>query len=72
MWNSFVSNANAVLSTVIAHCVETAWRYPKVGVAFLATVSVLTVLMWVEVWKDAMLARQEQALENAEPLRPTR
>ncbi len=72
MWNSFVSNANAALSTIIARCVETAWRHPMVGVAFLATVSVLTVLMWVEVWKDAMLARQEQALGATRPLRPTR
>ncbi len=72
MWNSFVSNTNAALSTIIARCVETAWRYPMVGVAFLTTLFVLTVLMWVEVWKDAALARQEQALGKAEPLRPTR
>ena len=72
MWNSFVSNADAALSTTIARCIETAWRHPIAGVAFLATVSVLTVLMWVEVWKDAMRARQEAALGKVQPLRPTR
>ena len=70
MWNNFLSIVDVALAQVLSCFVAGFTQHPGIGACFLLTVAVLTVLLWIEVFReDPGVSKAADPFENVRPIR---